>query len=584
MLERSGPLSAKLAAGLAFLAVALGLLPGGMSPERAAAVGSASATTVSIAGTDFLVNGEPTYAGTAVEGLLFNSRMVNAVFDDENPSTAGNWAYPDTGTWDPQRNTDEFVAAVPSYAAHGLRAVTVSLQGGRPMVDGAQNWKVSAFNRDGTLKAAWLTRLDQVIRACDANGIAVILSLFYKAQDQRLADEAAVLRAVDGTTDWLVARGYGNVLVEIANEVNDVGFDHAVLSAGGVDELIERVQQRSGGALQVSTSFTGGYIPPSAVIGAADFVLVHGNSQSVAGIKSMVDKIRATSAYQAHPKPIVFNEDSTDLAKMGAAVEKGASWGYHDRGANDYVQGFQSLPVNWTINTSFKRAFFDRVESLTGGGAASPALVLSPAALVFSAEEGGGATPQTLQLTADDGGTPTYSASTDAAWLYVSPSSGSAPATVTVSIDTSGLAPGTYEAAVFARAEGYLTDTARVTLTVTAAAPTEPSSGLLLSHSPQRIDPVPLDGETVEGDIYVYLTREGDVDLVRFWLDDPRADGAPDRTEFNPPWDFAGGSAELANAFDTGTVPNGTHTITAEAEFANGETETVTAPFTVANP
>ena len=58
--------------------------------------------------------------------------MVQGIFDDLNPETRSKWAYPDTGTWDPDRNTREFVAAMPRVAAHGLLAFTINLQGGSP--------------------------------------------------------------------------------------------------------------------------------------------------------------------------------------------------------------------------------------------------------------------------------------------------------------------------------------------------------------------------------------------------------------------------------------------------------------------
>jgi len=61
-------------------------------------------TVVSIANGGFLINGTPTYPGRSwkghrIEGRLFNSRMANAIADDENPSTRGGWAYAD-GDWD----------------------------------------------------------------------------------------------------------------------------------------------------------------------------------------------------------------------------------------------------------------------------------------------------------------------------------------------------------------------------------------------------------------------------------------------------------------------------------------------------
>ena len=58
-------------------------------------------TTVTIVGEDFYINSQPTYArcvwrGHRIEGLLLNSRMVQATFDDRNTNTIARWAYPDT--------------------------------------------------------------------------------------------------------------------------------------------------------------------------------------------------------------------------------------------------------------------------------------------------------------------------------------------------------------------------------------------------------------------------------------------------------------------------------------------------------
>ncbi|MBM3508462.1 MAG: hypothetical protein FJX64_12435, partial [Alphaproteobacteria bacterium] len=77
-------------------------------------------THLTIEGEDFLIDGRKTYAGRSwnghrVEGLLFNSRMVQATFDDLNPDTRHLWGYPDTGKWDAERNVSEFIATLPEY-------------------------------------------------------------------------------------------------------------------------------------------------------------------------------------------------------------------------------------------------------------------------------------------------------------------------------------------------------------------------------------------------------------------------------------------------------------------------------------
>lgn len=89
-------------------------------------------TLVSIRGENFYINNEITlkgasYNGVSMEGLLPNSRMVQGIFDDLNSETKHLWKYPDTGEWDAQRNTNEFVAAMPEWRKHGLLAISVSI-------------------------------------------------------------------------------------------------------------------------------------------------------------------------------------------------------------------------------------------------------------------------------------------------------------------------------------------------------------------------------------------------------------------------------------------------------------------------
>src|SRR3979411_2884380 len=86
-----------------------------------------SHTTVSIVGEGFCINGEATYKGRVwqgqrIEGLLLNARLVQGIFDDLNTNIVAQWAYPDTGKWDAERNTREFIAAMPAWRRHGLLA------------------------------------------------------------------------------------------------------------------------------------------------------------------------------------------------------------------------------------------------------------------------------------------------------------------------------------------------------------------------------------------------------------------------------------------------------------------------------
>lgn len=334
-------------------------------------------TAVSIVDDAFYINDKITYPGQTyrehkVEGLLINTRMVQGIFDDRNPETAHLWRYPDTGTWDPERNTREFLAAMPAWRAHGVLGFTINLQGGSPEgYSKAQPWHNSGIEADGSLNPAYLSRLERIIDFADALGMVVILGYFYFGQDQRLKDENAVIRAVEAATGWLFDKGYTNVIVEINNECN-VRYTHEILQPARVHELIERAKAitRNGSRFLVGTSYGGGRVPLENVVRASDFLLVHGNGVSDPNrIAEMVRQSRDVPGYR--PMPILFNEDDhfefeKPLNNFVAAVSEYASWGYFDPGENDYRNGYQSVPVQWQLNTPVKRAFFEKASEITG--------------------------------------------------------------------------------------------------------------------------------------------------------------------------------------------------------------------------
>ena len=336
-------------------------------------------TVVSIVGDSFYINGRPTYAGRSwqghsLQGLLFNARMVQGIFDDRNPQTVSRWDYPDTGKWDPERNTDEFIAAMPSWRSHGLLAFTINLQGGSPEgYSKYQPWRNSAFDANGALRPAYAARLERILNRADQLGMVVIVGYFYVGQDASLRDETSVIRATDNATRWLLRHGWRNVVVEIDNECN-VGFHHAILRPERVAELIARVQSthRHGRRLLVGVSFGGGKIPVPSVVRVSDFLLLHGNGVSnPEHIAEMVRETRAVPGYT--PKPILFNEDDhynfdQPENNMTAALGEHASWGYFDyrRNGESFQNGYQSVPVDWKIDSPRKRAFFRLLARITG--------------------------------------------------------------------------------------------------------------------------------------------------------------------------------------------------------------------------
>ena len=335
-------------------------------------------TTISIVEDKFHLNGSPTYAGRvfrewSMEGLLLNTRMVQATFDDDNPDTVARWAYPDTGVWDPERNVREFIDALPVYRQHGVLAVTVNFQGGSPEgYSKDQPWLNSGFAADGVLKPAYADRMRRILDRLNELGMVAILGLFYFGQDEQLRDEAAVVKAVENGVQWVLENGYEHALLEVNNECNVTRYEHEILTPPRVHELIELAKgiTKNGRRLLVGTSYGGNFVPLENVVRASDFLLMHGNGVSDPNrIAEMVDQARTVPGYR--PMPILFNEDDhfmfdQPMNNFVAAVSRFASWGFFDPGESNYCDGYQSPPVNWGLSTDRKREFFALAKEMSG--------------------------------------------------------------------------------------------------------------------------------------------------------------------------------------------------------------------------
>lgn len=353
-------------------------------------------TQIAIDGTWCLVNGQPTYKGRTyrgleVQGLLLNSRMVQAIFDDDCPETRELCRYPDTGAWDPERNTNEFCAHLPEYRSYGLMAVTVGLQGGGSVYtpEVRNRYIMSAYRPDGSFKKPYFDRLLRVLKAADDAGMVVIVNYFYIKQAERIENEQAVTSITERVTDWLLRTGFRNIVVDVANEAN-ARWKHPIFQPDNVHRLIDIVRstELDGRRLLVGVSTGGGgSLPAPKWLGAEDISLPHGNGNTPTKLKEKIARLRAMDEYRARPRPILVNEDTIFVENLEAAVEAGASWGFYCQGYGSDIKnsmdwkarpretryedlsGFQTLPVNWGINTPDKKAFFERVKLITGGGA-----------------------------------------------------------------------------------------------------------------------------------------------------------------------------------------------------------------------
>jgi hypothetical protein len=280
-----------------------------------------------------------------------NARFIQGVFDDKaDPSRYARFG---RRQWDPERNTDELIDALPEWYGYGLRAVTVGFQGGGPCAtipnDRIDN---NPFGEDGTtLDPAYATRMDRLIRAADRIGMVVIVSYLYQGQVMRLRDGKAIRNAVATASRFLKEGGYTNVIIEVANEQTMGDFTKRPLvgSGEGMAYLMDLARAESGGMLVGCSD--GGGTAVRETVEASDVVLIHGNGCSRQKYHNLITKVRQW----APDRPIVCNEDSPCVGQLTVANNTHTSWGYY----NNYTK--QEPPADWGITPGEDTFFAHRM-------------------------------------------------------------------------------------------------------------------------------------------------------------------------------------------------------------------------------
>ncbi len=283
-----------------------------------------AATRISLVDGRWHLNGDVTHPGAPAEGLLMNVRMVNATFEDRNDATR-------PPGFDADANTDAFIAQIPAYHAAGVRAFTLCLQGGMAGYEDALN---SAFNTDGSLRPDYLARVERAIRACDKQGVAVILGLFYQRQTKLFKDDDAIRAAMVNALRWVAERGFKNVLIEIANEYPHKGFTHDLIrTPQGMASLLRLAKDTAPDLLFTASGYGDGRLHDE-VAAACDFLTPHFNGTPVEKIPERL------AALKRFGKPIVCNEDdktgASAAAALRACVENGAGYGLMLKKKNQY--------------------------------------------------------------------------------------------------------------------------------------------------------------------------------------------------------------------------------------------------------
>jgi len=129
---------------------------------------------------------------------------------------------------------------------------------------------------------------------------------------------------------------------------------------------------------------------------------------------------------------------------------------------------------NGRIRSSILPVTFTLTASTT-----TPVINLTPASLAFTGTVGGNNQPaQSFTVTKTGTGSITWTASDNAGWLTLSPSTGTATAAVTTSVNHAGLAAGTYNAAISVAVTGSSNTPQSIPVTLTVTTSTAMSTTL----------------------------------------------------------------------------------------------------------
>jgi len=228
-----------------------------------------------------------------------------------------------------------------------------------------------------------------------------------------------------------------------------------------------------------------------------------GTRKTILPVSLTVLPSHSTSSFSVHPPDLTFSGTAggaNPSAQTFVVSNTGSgtlSWAASDSAGwlvLSPISGTNNGSVTVSVNpTGLAAGTYKTAISVTAPGATPktvpvafhlttaalpPAIGLNQTNLSFSGTVGGtNPSAQTIAVSNVGGGTLSWTASDNAAWLALSPVSGTNNGAMTATVNLTGLAAGTYNTAISVTAPGATAKTIPVTLTLTAGIPT-PSIGL----------------------------------------------------------------------------------------------------------
>ena len=295
----------------------------------------------------FYVNGAITNPGRKSQGLLMNSRMIQAVFDTTvctntyaypSAATINGVTYP-AGKWNATRNTAEFIRNLPAMYANGLgiNGFTVGLQGGSPCFASSvscTDFNPSAFDSAGNFLPAYQSRLKDIITAAKGLQMIPMISLFYNKQVTKVFISNkinGVIAAVNNVISWVISNGFrSDVIIEIQNECDYAPTSGYGLECNNLHTLLATV--RAAGILagnSVSNCNAGGPYTDDSIIRNSDVLMLHANScLDMTQYQTMFNRAKTQFPDAYKNQPVVFTEgyfSGSDASTLATSTQPAAT-------------------------------------------------------------------------------------------------------------------------------------------------------------------------------------------------------------------------------------------------------------------
>jgi outer membrane protein assembly factor BamB len=233
-----------------------------------------------------------------------------------------------------------------------------------------------------------------------------------------------------------------------------------------------------------------------------------------------------------------------------------------------------ALPATWSSGSTYTDCPLSAYGSAKA--ATTPILSLSTTTLSFAATQGGANPPSaTVNISNTGSGTLTYTVTSDQTWLNASPVTGTAPQTLTVSVATGTLLPGSYTGHLTVTATGAQGSPGTITVTFIVSAPPPPQP--ILSVTPTVLSFGATQGGGNPPTQLLSVTNAGSgtlnfsVATDQTWLTASPVNGSAPQT--------------LTVGTVTGSLATGTYTghVTVTAAGVQGSPANVTVTFVLSN-